>query len=249
MACPYLLLLSLQPSFAPSRVFSEPRCDSLGGSAASWLRPPTSCFRGSRKDSASSRYVDFWIPHLWLSHTEPRVMATSHGEYRGYLRNTIDMEAGHNRFQSVQTSDSTYRSILFGTLVVMGLLQVASSIAILLHLTGYLQEVRLRVVCHFHSHLLFDITGPVCVKLCLYIFPLSLFFFNLKTDLSRILHFNVIPTYVECHKNKTDHPDVVKVRVRARIRSGWRSRGFGAVRQVSSAHSLLAQKLRQQTGS
>lgn len=94
-------------------------------------------------------------------------MATSHGEYRGYLRNTIDMEAGHSRFQSVQTSDSTYRSILFGTLVVMGLLQVASSIAILLHLTGYLQEVRLGVVCHFHSHLFFDIAGPVCVKLCL----------------------------------------------------------------------------------
>lgn len=87
-------------------------------------------------------------------------MATSHGEYRGYLRNTIDMEAGQTRFQSVQTSESTYRSILFGTLVVMGLLQVASSIAILLHLTGYLQEVRLRVVCHFHSRLLLDIAGP-----------------------------------------------------------------------------------------
>ncbi|TNN03768.1 tumor necrosis factor ligand superfamily member 11 [Takifugu rubripes] len=75
-------------------------------------------------------------------------MATSHGEYRGYLRNTIDMEAGHNRFQSVQTSDSTYRSILFGTLVVMGLLQVASSIAILLHLTGYLQEIDLSMAPH-----------------------------------------------------------------------------------------------------
>lgn len=137
------------------------------GGAASWLRPPTSCFRGSRKDSASTRYVEVWIPHLWQSHPEPRVMATSQGEYRGYLRNPIDMEAGHNRFQSVQTSDSTYRSILFGTLVVMGLLQVASSIAILLHLTGYLQEVRLRVVCRFHSHLFFDIAGPVCVKLCL----------------------------------------------------------------------------------
>lgn len=86
-------------------------------------------------------------------------MATSHGEYRGYLRN-IDMEAGQNRFQSVQTSESTYRSILFGTLVVMGLLQVASSIAILLHLTGYLQEVRLRVVCHFQSRLLFDTASP-----------------------------------------------------------------------------------------
>lgn len=87
-------------------------------------------------------------------------MTTSHGEYRGYLRNTIDMEAGQTRFQSVPTSESTYRSILFGTLVIMGLLQVASSIAILLHLTGYLQEVRLRVVCHFPSHLLFAIAGP-----------------------------------------------------------------------------------------
>lgn len=72
-------------------------------------------------------------------------MATSHGEYRGYLRNTIDMEAGQNRFQPVPTSESTYRSILFGTLVIMGLLQVASSIALLLHLTGYLQEVRLKL--------------------------------------------------------------------------------------------------------
>lgn len=156
----YLWLLSFQCSCSSFTCLSETGRDSLRGREASWLCPPTSCFRGSRKDSASSRYVEFWIPHLWLNHTEPRVMATSHGEYRGYLRNTIDMEAGQNRFQSVPTSESTYRSILFGTLVIMGLLQVASSIAILLHLTGYLQEVRLRVVCHFQSHLLFDIAGP-----------------------------------------------------------------------------------------
>lgn len=78
-------------------------------------------------------------------------MATSHGEYRGYLRSTIDMEAGQNRFQSVPTSEFTYRSILFGTLVIMGLLQVASSIAILLHLTGYLQEVRLTLLLSFST--------------------------------------------------------------------------------------------------
>lgn len=70
-------------------------------------------------------------------------MAATHGEYRGYLRNTVDMEAGQGRFHSVPpSSESTYRPLLFGTLAVMGLLQVASSVAILLHLTGYLQEVR-----------------------------------------------------------------------------------------------------------
>lgn len=69
-------------------------------------------------------------------------MAATHGEYRGYLRNTVDMEAGQGRFHSVPpSSESTYRPLLFGTLAVMGLLQVASSVAILLHLTGYLQEV------------------------------------------------------------------------------------------------------------
>ncbi|CAG02628.1 unnamed protein product [Tetraodon nigroviridis] len=73
-------------------------------------------------------------------------MATSHGEYRGYLRNTIDTEAGQSRFQA--SPESTYRSILFGTLVIMGLLQVASSIAILLHLTGYLQEIDLSTAPH-----------------------------------------------------------------------------------------------------
>lgn len=94
-------------------------------------------------------------------------MATSHGEYRGYLRNTIDTEAGQSRFQA--TPESTYRSILFGTLVIMGLLQVASSIAILLHLTGYLQEVR-PAVRHFHGQIRLHFAGPVCVKVCLFKF-------------------------------------------------------------------------------
>lgn len=75
-------------------------------------------------------------------------MAATHGEYRGYLRNTVDMEAGQGRFHSVPSSESTYRPLLFGTLAVMGLLQVASSVAILLHLTGYLQEVDLSTAPH-----------------------------------------------------------------------------------------------------
>ena len=63
-------------------------------------------------------------------------MAANHNDYRvGY-----DVESGQHRFP-VQSSETTYRPILFGTLAVMGLLQVASSVAILLHLTGYLQEV------------------------------------------------------------------------------------------------------------
>lgn len=68
-------------------------------------------------------------------------MAATH-EYRTYLRNTVDIEAGQHRFhQPVTTSEPSSRSLLIGTLAVMGLLQVASSMAILLHLTGYLQEV------------------------------------------------------------------------------------------------------------
>ncbi|XP_029968683.1 tumor necrosis factor ligand superfamily member 11 [Salarias fasciatus] len=75
-------------------------------------------------------------------------MAATHGEYRGYLRNAVDMEAGQHRFHPVQSSEPTYRPLLFGTLAVMGLLQVASSVAILLHLTGYLQEVDLSAAPH-----------------------------------------------------------------------------------------------------
>ncbi|XP_071382427.1 tumor necrosis factor ligand superfamily member 11 [Centroberyx affinis] len=75
-------------------------------------------------------------------------MAANHGDYRGYLRNTVDMEAGQHRFHPVQSSEPTYRPLLFGTLAVMGLLQVASSVAILLHLTGYLQEVDLSTAQH-----------------------------------------------------------------------------------------------------
>ncbi|CAI5669659.1 tumor necrosis factor ligand superfamily member 11 [Oreochromis niloticus] len=76
-------------------------------------------------------------------------MAATHSEYRGYLRNTVDIEVGQqHRFHPVQSSEPTYRPLLFGTLAVMGLLQVASSVAILLHLTGYLQEVDLSTTPH-----------------------------------------------------------------------------------------------------
>lgn len=75
-------------------------------------------------------------------------MAASH-DYRGYLRNSVDLEAGqHHRFHPAQSSETTYRPLLFGTLAIMGLLQVASSVAILLHLTGYLQEVDLSAAPH-----------------------------------------------------------------------------------------------------
>ncbi|XP_056146007.1 tumor necrosis factor ligand superfamily member 11 [Lampris incognitus] len=73
-------------------------------------------------------------------------MAANHGDYRGYLRNTADMESGQHRCH--HSSEPTYRPLLFGTLAVMGLLQVASSVAILLHLTGYLQEVDLSSAPH-----------------------------------------------------------------------------------------------------
>lgn len=60
-------------------------------------------------------------------------------DYRGYLRNHMDMEHGGPRFQP--PTQSAHRPLIFGTLAVMGLLQVASSVTILLHLTGYLREV------------------------------------------------------------------------------------------------------------
>ncbi|XP_036395810.1 tumor necrosis factor ligand superfamily member 11 [Megalops cyprinoides] len=62
-------------------------------------------------------------------------------DYRVYLRNPGDMENGQARFHSGQSAEPTCRPLVFGTLVVMGLLQIASSVAILLHLTGYLNEV------------------------------------------------------------------------------------------------------------
>lgn len=67
--------------------------------------------------------------------------ATHSSEYRAYLRNAMDVEAGQQRFPPVPSSEPTYRSLFIGTLAVMGILQVASSVAILLHLTGYLHEV------------------------------------------------------------------------------------------------------------
>ncbi|XP_017566353.2 LOW QUALITY PROTEIN: tumor necrosis factor ligand superfamily member 11 [Pygocentrus nattereri] len=61
-------------------------------------------------------------------------------DYRGYLRNHTAMENGEARLHAAH---STHRPLIFGTLAVMGLLQVASSVTILLHLTGYLHEVNL----------------------------------------------------------------------------------------------------------
>lgn len=86
-------------------------------------------------------------------------MAATHSDYRGYLRNTVDIEAGQHRFHPVQSSEPTYRPLLFGTLAVMGLLQVASSVAILLHLTGYLQEVS----SAWHCALRFTFLLPVYI--------------------------------------------------------------------------------------
>ncbi|XP_027020525.1 tumor necrosis factor ligand superfamily member 10 isoform X2 [Tachysurus fulvidraco] len=59
-------------------------------------------------------------------------------DYHGYLRNHMDMENGGSRFQP--PTQSAHKPLIFGTLAVMGLLQVASSVTILLHLTGYLRE-------------------------------------------------------------------------------------------------------------
>ncbi|KAJ8256117.1 hypothetical protein COCON_G00199810 [Conger conger] len=62
-------------------------------------------------------------------------------DYRVYLRNPTEMENGQARFHSAPSAEPTCRPLVFGTLVVMGLLQILSSVAILLHLTGYLHEV------------------------------------------------------------------------------------------------------------
>ncbi|XP_072541242.1 tumor necrosis factor ligand superfamily member 11 [Salminus brasiliensis] len=61
-------------------------------------------------------------------------------DYRGYLRNHTAMENGEARLHSAH---GTHRPLIFGTLAVMGLLQLASSVTVLLHLTGYLHEVNL----------------------------------------------------------------------------------------------------------
>ena len=63
-------------------------------------------------------------------------------DYRVYLRSPTEMENAQARFHSAPSAEPTCRPLVFGTLVVMGLLQILSSVAILLHLTGYLHEVR-----------------------------------------------------------------------------------------------------------
>ncbi|XP_036400520.1 tumor necrosis factor ligand superfamily member 11-like [Megalops cyprinoides] len=59
----------------------------------------------------------------------------------GYLRNPSEMENSHPRLPSAKSAEPRCKALIFGTLFVMGLLQVASSVVILLHLTGYLHEV------------------------------------------------------------------------------------------------------------
>ncbi|XP_060945022.1 tumor necrosis factor ligand superfamily member 11 [Limanda limanda] len=82
-------------------------------------------------------------------------MAATHGAYRGSLRGgPADLESGQHRFHPAGGGGGAHhpepgvRPLLLGTLAVMGLLQVASSVAILLHLTGYLQEVDLSSARH-----------------------------------------------------------------------------------------------------
>uniref|UniRef100_W5MEZ7 TNF superfamily member 11 n=1 Tax=Lepisosteus oculatus TaxID=7918 RepID=W5MEZ7_LEPOC len=65
-------------------------------------------------------------------------MAASY--YRSYLRSPTGMENSQQRFDSGQNTEPTCRPLIFGTLVVMGLLQIASSVAILLHLTGHIGQ-------------------------------------------------------------------------------------------------------------
>ncbi|XP_048884850.1 tumor necrosis factor ligand superfamily member 10 isoform X1 [Brienomyrus brachyistius] len=62
-------------------------------------------------------------------------------DYRGYSQDPSEMEHGQARLHPIQSTRGTCRPLVLGTLVVMGVLQVASSVAILLHLTGYLHEV------------------------------------------------------------------------------------------------------------
>lgn len=68
VSCLYLWLLSFQSSSSSFTCLSESRRDSLRGREASWLCPPTSCFRGSRKDSRflQIRRVFFGSRTFWL---------------------------------------------------------------------------------------------------------------------------------------------------------------------------------------
>lgn len=84
-------------------------------------------------------YMNPWS-FLQSSHWEKiRAALMAANDYRAYLRNHIDMDEAPAR---VAHTGSTHRALIFITLAIMGLLQVASSVAILLHLTGYLREVR-----------------------------------------------------------------------------------------------------------
>uniref|UniRef100_A0A3P8ZLK9 THD domain-containing protein n=1 Tax=Esox lucius TaxID=8010 RepID=A0A3P8ZLK9_ESOLU len=52
------------------------------------------------------------------------------------------MESSLPRFQQLRRTEPTSNRTLIGTLVVMGILQVASSVAVVLHLTGHLQQLQ-----------------------------------------------------------------------------------------------------------
>ena len=96
-----------------------------------WAHP---LLKGLSSHHKSLPYTKY---RTWSGLNEKALTMAANHDYRdGY-----DVESGQHRFHPVQSSETTYRPILFGTLAVMGLLQVASSVAILLHLTGYLQEV------------------------------------------------------------------------------------------------------------
>lgn len=130
-----------QPVHFPPSAFASVGCGApIGCGETRRCSPPTFFWVQRLVCDLLASWV--WDPGLntrWHGYS----MAASH-DYRGYLRNSVDLEAGqHHRFHPAQSSETTYRPLLFGTLAIMGLLQVASSVAILLHLTGYLQEVGL----------------------------------------------------------------------------------------------------------
>lgn len=84
----------------------------------------------------------------------------------------MDTEHGGSRFQP--PTQSAHRPLIFGTLAVMGLLQVASSVTILLHLTGYLREVshaKAHFLCTYWKDYSTSLSATaLTLKLCVYLF-------------------------------------------------------------------------------
>lgn len=73
------------------------------------------------------------------------------------------MESSLPRFQQLRRTEPISNRTLIGTVVFMGLLQVVSSVAVVLHLTGHLQQVIIIQIL-MHRSLTLDYTVKMILK-------------------------------------------------------------------------------------